>query len=671
MALRLASLSRLGVALGFLVSATLALAGGCTEVNHYVGEVPPPGNYQGAGGAPGYGYGASNGDGGGGEPIECDDAYKRCPVTFSLAFNGEESVELRGDFAPDGWEVGVPMELDGASWNVEIDVAWDAPVQYKFVIDGTTWITDPQNPNTIDDGFGGLNSLFEGTTCPDDFTCAPPILGYDWRDAVLYFVFVDRFFDGNAANNGSPVGGVPTASNFQGGDWAGVRQKLEEGYFEDLGVNTLWLSVPMANTNDSGLGDDGQLYSAYHGYWPTDLEATQSRFGSLSELTELVEACHDRDIKVIVDYAMNHVHVDSPTYQQNPGWFWPLDFSGKHCVCGSSDCSFDGPDGKRCWFRDYLPDFNFNVAAARDFSVSNAVSWILDTGIDGFRLDAVKHIEDSWVTELRERVTSDVEPVTEQHFYMVGETFTGDKGLIGYYVDPGTMLDGQFDFPLRAAIVSAMLTRTSSMSSLEDFLAANDGYYGAGVMSTFVGNHDVPRPIHFAQDTPLWGDEWANGKDRAWTNQPGLPGESSAFERLANSFTLLFTLPGIPLIYYGDEYGMPGAGDPDNRRFMQWAGHAPRQLALREHIKALAAIRAAHPALRRGTRTPLSDATHTLAFRMTDGGDDVIVVINRGDTSANVPSIPSGNYQDALDGSRHSGPSVSVPARSARILIGS
>jgi glycosidase len=339
-----------------------------------------------------------------------------------------------------------------------------------------------------------------------------------------------------------------------------------------------------------------------------------------------------------------------------------------YCVCGQG-CAWDGSDGKRCWFTDYLPDFNFNNQAARDFSVSNAMQWIVDTGVDGFRLDAVKHIEDSWLLDLRARVKTEIEPQTQQHFYMVGETFTGDKNTIAYYVDPSNMLDGQFDFPMRNALVSAVMMRSGTMYDLEGFLAGNDGFYGAGIMSTFIGNHDVPRSIHFAQDVPLWSDPWADGKDKAWSGQPGLPAQQSAFERMVNAFAILFTLPGVPLIYYGDEVGMPGAGDPDNRRFMQWSGYSQGQQLLKDRIAKLSAIRAAHPALRRGSRATLTVTNDTLAYSMTEGGDVVVVVVNRGDGSANVGGLPAGSYVDALDNSSHTGSSVSVPARSTRILV--
>ncbi|HEU4533525.1 MAG TPA: alpha-amylase family glycosyl hydrolase, partial [Polyangiaceae bacterium] len=219
-----------------------------------------------------------------------------------------------------------------------------------------------------------------------------------------------------------------------------------------------------------------------------------------------------------------------------------------------------------------------------------------------------------------------------------------------------------------------LLMRKGSMNDLEGFLSFNENYYGAGkaVMSTFLGNHDIPRVVHFAQNEPLWGDEWAGGKDRNWSNLPGTPGDLETYERLAAGFTLLLTTKGAPLIYYGDEYGMAGAGDPDNRRFMQWGCYTDGQQALNAHIKKLTAIRAAHPAMRRGTRAKVSTTTETLAYSMQSAadGDAVYVALNRSDAPQPVAGVPAGAYVDELTGADVvvSG-DVSVPARGSLVLV--
>jgi len=601
-------------------------------------------------------------------PPMCDDAQKRCDHVFSYPDNGESSVDVMGSFAADGWTAGAPMTSDGTNWTATVPVPWDTAVQYKFRVDGSDmWIVDPANPNSVDDGFGGKNSLLEPTTCAE-FSCDSALIGtFDWRDSVIYFVFVDRFNNGNKGTD--KRSGVVAAADWYGGDWAGVTAKIEEGYFNELGVNTLWLTVPMDNTNDQGIGTDGYFYSAYHGYWPSDLDQPEEHFGTLQELKDLVASAHAHDLKVILDYAMNHVHNSAAVYADHKDWFWPNDNGqGGDCVCGMG-CSWEDPvQNKRCWFTDYLPDFNFDNAAARKFSVDNGIKWIKDTGVDGFRLDAVKHIADQWLLDMRARVKSDIEPTTMEHFYMVGETFTGQQDTIKYYVRPD-MLDGQFDFPLRMQMATSVLMRSDSMTSLAGFMDQNDSYYGSGIMSTFIGNHDIPRAIHLAEDTPLWDNQWTDGKDKAWNGKPPLPGGTSAFQRLGLAFTILYTTKGAPLVYYGDEIGMPGAGDPDNRRPMQWTNYSAGQDLLLQQIKDLGVIRAAHSALRRGTRKTLSAAADTFAYEMKDAMETVYVAINRGDSDATVTGVPAGSYKDELSGAMVEGANVSVPARSARILV--
>lgn len=642
------------------------------------------------------GYGSGSGsspDGGTTEPKPpmCAETERRCAHAFvwsgteAIPLGTEASVEVIGDFRPTGWTNGEPLAFSGGKWTAEVPVPWNKPVTYKFHIKlkngGEKWAEDPANPTTVPDGFGGKNSVLSGQTCTT-FTCATPSNpltcaggatgGFDWRDAVMYFVFVDRFYDGNP-NNNAPNGDskLKAAVNWQGGDWAGVTKKIESGYFTSLGINTLWLSVPMDSADAIGIGDDGEWYSGYHGYWPRDLSKTERRLGTDQDLKALVDAAHAANIKVLVDYAMNHVHVDSPIYQQHTsdGWFNPLEVNGQKCICGSQVCPWEGAMSKVCWFRDYLPDFNFANAQARAYSVQNAVDWLTSMGFDGFRLDAVKHIELSWLTDLRAKLLAEVEPMLKQHVYLVGETFTGDRDLIKSFINPCTMLDGQFDFPMRVALTQRVLMRQGSLKDhLVPFMDGNVGFYGQSVMSTFVGNHDVPRSIHFAEDAPLWNDPWASGKDRNWTNRPEKVTALSAYERLAVAQGIVWTNRGVPLLYYGDEIGLPGAGDPDNRRFMAWDDYNAGQTLLLERMKKLGAIRAAHPALRRGDRTTLSSTADIWTYLMADGADRVYVAVNRSDSTQSATGLPSGTLKDEMTGEMLSGPSVSLPPRSIRIM---
>jgi glycosidase len=121
------------------------------------------------------------------------------------------------------------------------------------------------------------------------------------------------------------------------------------------------------------------------------------------------------------------------------------------------------------------------------------------------------------------------------------------------------------------------------------------------------------------------------------------------------------------MLYYGDEYGMPGAGDPDNRHFMQWAGYTADQTWLHDELAALAKMRTAHPATRRGTRTTLSVGTDTFVYEMVTSGDTVYVALNRGDSPQPATGLPSGTYDDLLGGTPQTG-AITIPPRTALVL---
>ena len=670
---------------GAIAAACSLPACGSDKVNNRdFGEPPDAQAFNpGLGGGDGYGYGS-----GPEKPFVCPDPLKRCAHTITFPDHGESSVELRGDFGgEDTWVNGKPMAKKGGVWSVDFTIPFSKAIQFKFFVNGTTWTIDDAQPK-ITDSNANTNNTFAGKACEpalceEDGALAPGV--FDWRDSVIYFTFVDRFFNGNTANDcdiAGVSGGTKSIANYQGGDWAGVTQKINDGYFTDLNVNTLWVTVPFDNPQVAGLGvgGDSHLYSGFHGYWPkldnSDPAVLQSEscFGTFAELKGLVTAAHTKGLKVIFDYAMVHVHNTSQVYQQHNDWFWPNSKNGSaDCVCGGNTCKWE-TDPERCWFTDYLPHWNYTNATARDYSVTQAVEWVKQTGVDGFRADAIKHVDISWLTQLRAKVKSDViaTQTPPQRFYMVGETYDfGNRDLLKQYVDPSTKLDGQFDFPLRANLVQAVVMRTESMSDLASFMNSNDYYYGANaVMSTFIGNHDLPRIIHLAANNRIWGDnQAADGKDRAWQNQPGAVGEIEAYERVANAFAVLYTNRGAPLVYYGDEIGLPGGGDPDNRRFMQWSTLDANQTYLKDRIKKLGDIRSKHPALRRGTRTTLESSADVWAYSRITTGDTVYVAVNRSDSPKDVNSLPGGNYTELVTGAGASGPKVSIPARQTRIFV--
>jgi glycosidase len=217
-----------------------------------------------------------------------------------------------------------------------------------------------------------------------------------------------------------------------------------------------------------------------------------------------------------------------------------------------------------------------------------------------------------------------------------------------------------------------VFTPGGRLDTLSSWMDGNDYYYGTGaIMSTFIGNHDLPRAIHFAsrQITSCTEGSWTGNswQDGAYTQ----PTTAEPYERLGVAFAVLLTNPGIPLIYYGDEVGLAGGGDPDNRRMMPWddASLSVDQLALRDRVTALATARATHPALGRGRRDTLSADQDTWVYRKTGcgAGRDVVVAINRGDTTRSV-TLPAGSYTDLLAGGTVAGGSVSLPPRSFLVL---
>jgi len=433
---------------------------------------------------------------------------------------------------------------------------------------------------------------------------------FSWHDAVLYYAFTDRFADGDQAND-KPVDNpkVEWPANFHGGDLSGVRKKIEEGYFEKLGVNTIWVAPLNRNPADAyqEYPEPHRWYTGYHGYWPVSSTDLDPHIGSSSDLQALVDTAHAHNLKVIADLVLHHVHVEHPWWKEHRDWFGTLDL----------------PDGRKnlrlwdeqqftTWFEPYLPSFDFSKDAPVRALIDNSVWWLNQYKLDGFRLDAVKHIVPSFWWKFRAALREQVDRKRKVPLYLVGETFKDRAGIMSF-VGPN-MLDGQFDFPLYDQIKDTFGLTKDEMKTLDEALASSEKTYGKEtLMSPLVGNHDKGRFMAYA-DADLPAGEKVKEEEVGWNNPPKVD-DPSNYSKLELAQAFMMAIDGVPMIYYGDEIGMTGAGDPDNRRDMRFGDKvsADEQRVL-ENFKKLGAIRRENPALRYGSRRTVQADHDIYAF---------------------------------------------------------
>ena len=514
----------------------------------------------------------------------------------------------------------------------------------------------------------------------------------DWRDVTLYFAMTDRFHNGDT-NNDNAFKNTPKLLNYMGGDFKGISKKLDAGYFDKLGVNAIWISWPVDNPDhvepggradshwcgmnpkDKSIKYVGTNYTGYHGYWPVKLDKVEERFGTRKELQEMVTKAHARGIRILLDFTANHVHQDSDFYKNGIGrGFFHLP---------KEICQDVGWDVKpvECWFVSYLPDLNYSKAEVVKAVLDHAVHWVKLTGADGFRVDALKHVELSFIRALRSRMTQEFEK-TGVPFYMVGETFTGSTGIIKKFIGKD-LVHGQFDFPLNIQLLKGFAKEEIGLSNMHSAAQGIFGAYGSGaLMSTFIGNHDIARFISLASGSIRCG-AWdvVSNQAQAWKNPPQPPSDPNAYKKLQLAFAYIFSLPGIPLIYYGDEVGLPGAGDPDNRRMMRFDGQlSANEKSTLAFMQKLGKARQQHEVLRRGLLGPtLKAESSLLAFSRTGTGGPAVIVLNRGakrTVSLSVSSLGVGDgtaFVDALSGGAVTVSGgilqVSVEGRGAAILV--
>jgi len=457
------------------------------------------------------------------------------------------------------------------------------------------------------------------------------------QDDVMYLIMPDRFANGDPTNDepaeapGSHDRSKPRA--YHGGDLRGIQNHLP--YLRDLGVTTLWLTPVVKN----GAAQD------YHGYGAVDLYAVDPHLGALKDYQELVAAAHKQGMKILFDAVPNHVGPKHPWAVNPPLPDW---FHGtlEHHIDSFSPLkgSFYGKAGGQAigndpfeslidphattpmrrnltegWFFGILPDVNTENPIVEQYLLQNSIWWAEISGLDGYRIDTFPYVGRkfwaSWHAGLRRLYP---------YLTTIGEVFHPDPSVTSFFAGGVRRYDGidsglstVFDFPTFFTLRDVLL-RNAPTGRIADVLRHDALYAHPEMLVPFFANHDVPRFASAEGGTPA---------------------------KLKLAFGLTLTLRGIPEIYYGDEIGMPGGGDPDNRRdfpggwigdandaFTQ-AGRTRDQQEIFSYVQALLRLRREHAALRSGQLWHLASDESSYVFVRETEEERVVVAFNNADHS--------------------------------------
>lgn len=447
---------------------------------------------------------------------------------------------------------------------------------------------------------------------------------------VLYLIMPDRFANGDPSNDepaeatGSHDRSKPRA--YHGGDLRGVREHLN--YLRDLGVSAVWLTPVVKN----GAAQD------YHGYGAVDLYAVDPHFGALNEYQELVTAAHRERMKIVFDAVPNHVGPAHPWVADPPlpDWFHGTPQHHLKASAGLNAGFYGQPDNAghdlfealidphappelsrsltEGWFAYVLPDMNTENPLVAQYLVQNSIWWAESSGLDAFRVDTVPYVSrvfwSRWNAGLRRiypRMTT------------IGEIFHPDPSVTSFFAGGENRYDGidsglstVFDYPMYFALRDVLL-HGAPAGRIANVLRDDWLYPRPDELVTFFGNHDVPR---FAS------------------------AEGSSAAKLKLAFGLALTLRGMPQLYYGDELGMTGAGDPDNRHDFPggWphdprnafteSGRTPEQQEIFAYVQKLLRVRREHPALSGGKLWHLASEDSSYVFVRESEDEQVGVALN-------------------------------------------
>ncbi len=449
-----------------------------------------------------------------------------------------------------------------------------------------------------------------------------------WQDEVIYFAMTDRFANGDPTNdnganrNGGDVADRSNPLAWHGGDFAGLKAKIEEGYFKRMGFTALWITPVVLQVPAITVGDGlnkGQEFAGYHGYWAEDFFKTDPHLGSLAEYKALIDTAHKNGLKVIQDIVVNHAGYGADLSKTKPDWF----HSQADCDTSANqttDCPLAG-----------LPDFKQELPEVTAYLNDFVTYWRKNTAIDGLRIDTMKHVPDAyWKQFFASGGAGDPSKI-----WSVGEVFDGNPAYLAHFMnDLGS--PSVFDFALYFAISQQMSSAAGDLGRVADVFAQDGVYQDASRLTTFVDNHDVRR---FVSEVAVKGGTSAQ-----------------AAERLDMALSTLYFSRGTPSVWQGTEYAQPGLGDPyglpldqSNRQDMDFSKLGSS--ALDERLGALAAARARYRALTHGAQQELwrpGGGPNVLAYRRVisgvagAAGQPVVFVVNGSDSPVDLSTLSGG-----------------------------
>lgn len=619
---------------------------------------------------------------------------------FNSRGRSYKSVQLAGQF--NDWTPHLtPLQLIDSVWQTSLFLN-PGKYQYQIVVDGE-WQLDSENPNREANGNGGINSVLTITNKTErkpklDFSYTNDMLKIQPTDAekvfvfwqnqlmsvddivipeaafneaysyvraysfnkygesnnlliplkkgqvitqsqsldpndkysrMIYFMLVDRFKNGNHSNDAPIIDqDVDEKANYFGGDLHGITQKIEEGYFSELGVNTIWLSPITQNPYYAEVEYPAphRKYSGYHGYWPISCTSIDTRFGTHEELSTLVNKAHSRNMQVLLDFVSNHVHEKNPLIINNPSWATDLILEN-----GQENIRIWDEQRLTTWFDRFLPTIDLTIPQAAEAMADSALYMLVKYNLDGFRHDATKHIPTSYWQRLTQKINTNL---PNKSIYQIGETF-GSRELIGSYIS-SDKLDGQFDFNLYFDSRLVFAEDSVGFPTLYNSLMESFEYYSNhSLMGNISGNHDIPRFISYAsKGLSFYEDE----KEAGWNRNVEIV-DTIGYNKLKLLSAFNLTIPGVPVIYYGDEIGMVGAGDPDNRRPMIFDDLNKYQKDVKTAIKKLFKLRINNIALIYGEFNLIHVSDDLFIYERVYLNNKVVVMLNKSDKAKPIPNI--------------------------------